>query len=150
MIPVNTSVVSGVAISEIDGVTKLLMLKRANGGFWCHVAGRIEGKEKGWETIIREFYEETQIKVNCLFNAEYLEQFYEPETNRIVIIPVFVIMCQPNQQITLNGEHTDYKWCSLNEAIDLAPFPNQKKLYKHVWEHFVQQEASGLMAVKLN
>ena len=43
MIPVNTSVVSGVALSEFDGETKILMIKRVNGGFWCHVAGKIDG-----------------------------------------------------------------------------------------------------------
>ena len=85
MIPVNTSVVSGVAISEIDGETKILMMKRLKGDFWCHVAGSIEGKEKAWEAIVREFREETQIKVENLYNAEYLEQFYEAHSNELMI-----------------------------------------------------------------
>ncbi|WP_250895082.1 NUDIX domain-containing protein, partial [Aeromonas dhakensis] len=27
--------------------------------FWCHVAGTVEAGETGWQTIIREFGEET-------------------------------------------------------------------------------------------
>ena len=77
MIPVNTSVVSGVAISNIEGHPKILLLKRTQERFWCHVAGKIEGQETAWQAIVREFYEETQITVSRLYNAEYLEQFYE-------------------------------------------------------------------------
>ena len=150
MIPVNTSVVSGVALSEIDGETKILMMKRAKEGFWCHVAGKIENNEKGWEAIIREFREETKIEVSDLYNAEYLEQFYEAEKNRIMIIPVFVILCPPNQEVLLNEEHTEFKWCSLSEAKALAPFPNQKRLYSHIWEYFVNDKPSVLMAIKFS
>ena len=150
MIPVNTSVVSGVAVSEIDGENKILMMKRAKGGFWCHVAGSIENEEKGWEAIIREFAEETQIKVSNLFSAEYIEQFYEPHSNRIMIIPAFVVICEKNQKVTLNEEHTEYKWCSLEEAQNIATFPNQKKLYSHVWEYFIKQKPSELMVVKFS
>ncbi|ELV8627360.1 NUDIX domain-containing protein, partial [Vibrio cidicii] len=66
MIPIKTSVVSGVALSQIDGVTKMLLMKRVKGGYWCHVAGTIERNETGWQAIIREFREETQIEVTSL------------------------------------------------------------------------------------
>ncbi|MFL7052984.1 NUDIX domain-containing protein, partial [Vibrio cyclitrophicus] len=65
MIPLNTSIVSGVAISEIDGQMKMLLMKRVKGEFWCHVAGSIEAGETGWQAIVREFEEETQIKVEA-------------------------------------------------------------------------------------
>ena len=150
MIPVNTSAVSGVALSKIDGEIKILMMKRVKGMFWCHVAGKIENNEKGWEAITREFREETKIEVSELYNAEYLEQFYEVETNRIMIIPAFVALCPPNQEIFLNEEHTEFRWCSLDEAKNLASFPNQKRLYIHVWECFVNNQPSKLMAIELS
>ncbi len=40
MIPIRCKTVSGVALSTIDGETKLLVMKRVKGGFWCHVAAR--------------------------------------------------------------------------------------------------------------
>jgi dATP pyrophosphohydrolase len=55
MIPLNTSIVSGVALSKIDGEVKILLMKRVKGGFWCHVAGSIEEDETGIDAIIREF-----------------------------------------------------------------------------------------------
>lgn len=147
MIPLNTSIVSGVALSKIDGEEKMLLMKRVKGGFWCHVAGSIEEDETGIDAIVREFKEETQIEVSNLFNAQFLEQFYEASVNVIQLIPVFVVMCPPEQEVVLNEEHTEYKWCSLEEALELAPFPNQHAVFKHVWSYFVEKPVNVLYRV---
>lgn len=144
MIPLNTSIVSGVALSKIDGEVKMLLMKRVKGGFWCHVAGSIEEGETGIDAIVREFKEETQIEVSNLYNAQFLEQFYEASVNVIQLIPVFVVMCPPEQEVVLNEEHTEYKWCSLDEALGLAPFPNQHAVFKHVWSYFVEKPVNAL------
>ncbi|MEZ9631515.1 DNA mismatch repair protein MutT [Vibrio breoganii] len=149
MIPVNTSIVSGVALSMIEGETKLLLMKRVKGGFWCHVAGSIEANETAVEAIIREFDEETQIQVTELYNAQFLEQFFEASVNVIELIPVFVVLCSANQEVELNDEHTEYKWCSLSEALELAPFPNQHAVYRHVWSYFVDKPINPLYRVEL-
>ncbi|WP_017220859.1 NUDIX hydrolase [Moritella dasanensis] len=149
MIPIRSMAVSGVALSEIDGETKILLMKRCRGNFWCHVAGTIEADEKGWQTIIREFKEETQLEVTELYNGQYLEKFYESSLNTIEVIPVFVVYCQPNQAIIINDEHTDHKWCSLSEALELSEFPGQKLLYEYIWYNFVEIKPSKLMRVKV-
>ena len=149
MIPVNTSIVSGVALSEINGEMKMLVMKRTKGNFWCHVAGSIEAQETGWQAIVREFSEETQIEVTHLYNAQFLEQFYEAYSNVIELIPVFVAVCPPNQTIEINHEHSEYKWCTLDEAKHLAPFPNQHAVYDHVWSYFVEKPINDLYRVKL-
>ncbi len=149
MIPVNSSVVSGVALSEIDGEIKLLLMKRVQGGFWCHVAGSIEQDETAAEAIVREFYEETQIRVSELYNAQFLEQFYEANANIIELIPVFVVLCPSEQTVVLNEEHTEYKWCTLEEALELAPFPNQHAVFKHVWCYFVDRPVNPLYRVDI-
>jgi len=149
MIPVNTSIVSGVALSKIDGEMKLLLMKRVKGDFWCHVAGHIEQGETGVDAIVREFREETQIEVSALYNAQFLEQFYEPSVNVIQLIPVFAVLCPENQSVTLNDEHTEYQWCTLDEALALAPFPNQHAVFKHIWAYFVEKPVNALYRVAL-
>ncbi|MGR5067458.1 MULTISPECIES: NUDIX hydrolase [Vibrio] len=138
MIPIQATHVSGVVISEFDGVKKMLLLKRVKGGYWCHVAGGIEKGETGWQTLIRELKEETKIEGVELHSADFLEQFYEAHKNRIMVIPCFVIFCKPEQHVTLNHEHTDYRWCTLAEAKQLTPFANQHHLYEHVWKYYVE------------
>ncbi|HHF3040313.1 NUDIX domain-containing protein [Vibrio diabolicus] len=141
MIPVQATHTSGVVISKIDGVDRMLLLKRVKGGYWCHVAGGVEAGETGWQTILRELKEETQIDDVELHTADFLEQFYEAKNNRIMVIPCFVLFCPPNQSVVLNEEHTEYCWCTLEEAKRLAPFANQHHLYEHVWRHYVDVES---------
>lgn len=149
MIPIRCKTVSGVALSTIDGETKLLVMKRVMGGFWCHVAGTVEAGETGWQTIIREFGEETGIRVCELYTAHYLEQFYESVSNTVEVVPVFVVYCPPNQVVTLNHEHTEYRWCTLAEAKALVSFPGQQALYDHLWHYFVENSPSALMRVAM-
>ncbi|MFQ1952426.1 NUDIX hydrolase [Aeromonas veronii] len=149
MIPIRCKAVSGVALTTVDGETRLLVMKRVKGGFWCHVAGTVEAGETGWQTIIREFGEETGIKVTELYNGQYLEQFYEASLNTVEVVPVFVVYCPANQAVTLNDEHTEYRWCSLTEAKALVSFPGQKALYDHIWHHFVDNAPSPLMRVDI-
>lgn len=150
MIPLNTSIVAGVALSEIDGQTKMLLMKRVKGGYWCHVAGSIEAGETGWQAIVREFEEETKIEAKALYNAQFLEQFYEANVNVIQLIPIFAVLCPPNQAVEFNHEHTEYRWCSLEEAKALAPFPNQHAVYEHIWSYFVDKPANPLYRVKVD
>ena len=149
MIPIRCHTVSGVALSAGQGETRLLMMKRVKGGFWCHVAGTVEAGETGWQTIVREFREETGIVVHELYNGQYLEQFYEHATNTACLVPVFVVYCPPTQAVTLNHEHTEYRWCSLTEAKTLAGFPGQQALYDHLWHYFVENNPSALMRVAM-
>ncbi len=149
MIPVDTSYVSGVALSEIDGEMKMLLMKRVKGEYWCHVAGSIEEGETGWQAIVREFKEETQIDVPTLYNAQIIDQFFEANVNVIELIPVFVVLCPPNQPVQLNYEHTEYKWCTLAEAIELAPFPNQHAVFARVWSYFVDRPVNDMYRVKI-
>ncbi len=114
------------------------------------MAGTVEAGETGWQTIIREFGEETGIRVTELYNGQYLEQFYEASLNTIEVVPVFVAYCPANQAVTLNDEHTEYRWCSLAEAKALVSFPGQKALYDHIWHHFVDNAPSPLMRITLS
>ncbi|HDZ8965716.1 TPA: NUDIX domain-containing protein [Aeromonas dhakensis] len=149
MIPIRCKTVSGVALSTIDGEKKLLVMKRVKGGFWCHVAGTVEAGETGWQTIIREFGEEAGIRVCELYTAHYLEQFYESVSNTVEVVPVFVVYCPPNQVVTLNDEHTEYRWCTLAEAKALVSFPGQQALYDYLWHYFVENSPSALMRVAM-
>ncbi len=148
-IPLNTPV-AAIALANIDGVEKTLLLKRAGEGYWCHVAGKVESGETGWQAIIREFREETGIEVTELYSADYIAQFYDVAHNCIRIVPVFVAILPATTKITLNYEHTEYKWCSLEEAKSLTPFPNQWAVYDHVWRNFIEREPSALLRIKIS
>lgn len=148
MIPIRSAIVSAVLLSKMDGEIKLLLMKRVKGDFWCHIAGKLEANETATQAVIREIYEETRVGLQALYNADYIEQFYEPSLNVIEMIPAFVGICADHQSIQLNHEHTAFRWCSLEEALHLAEFTNQKSLYQHIWQSFVHAQPSALLHIK--
>lgn len=150
MIPIRSMIVSSVLLSKVDGEMKILLMKRVKGDFWCHVAGKVEVNETASQAILREINEETQIQVKKLFSSDYIEQFYEASENVIEMIPAFVGFCEDNQQVILNAEHTEYRWCSFTEAKALVVFSNQRKLYDFVWDNFVEHTPERLLEISLN
>lgn len=149
MIPIRSIIVSSILLSKVDGEMKILLMKRVKGGFWCHVAGKVEANETATQAILREIQEETQIQVKQLFSADYIEQFYEASLNVIEMIPAFVGICSDEQTVVLNDEHTEYRWCNLADAKALVVFSNQRKLYDFVWENFVENKPESLLEIAL-
>jgi len=141
-IPMRSSVVSGVVLRGAGAGTRMLLLERSPDGFWCHVAGKVEEGELAWEAFLRELLEETGLAPDSLHSGEFLEQFYEPRQNLIEIIPVFVARVAPDAEVSLNEEHSAFRWCALEEAKALVPFPNQRAVYEHVWANHVEREPS--------
>lgn len=142
-----TNLVSGAVISVQNNKVMMLMLKRFYDNYWCNVAGKIEPGEKATSAFLRELSEETQLIATELYNADYLQQFYYPKTDQIFVATGFVAFCDGTQDIRLNHEHTDYRWCTLEDALALAPFPNQHKFYKHVWRNFIDTQPSSLLKI---
>ena len=149
-IPLNTSAVAVIALTTINGAPKTLLLKRVKGSFWSHVSGSVEGNETALQAVLREFKEETGVSVDNLYFADYIEQFYEPHKNWIRLVPIFVVLLANDTEIFMNEEHTEYRWCSLDEAKSLVPFPNQRAVYDHVWEVFVKNKPSELMRLEIS
>ena len=150
MIPIRSVIVSAVLLSKQDGQVKILLMKRVKELFWSHVAGKIEQGETAIQAIVREVREETGVQVQILYSADYLEQFYEASSNVIEMIPAFVVYCEPQQEIILNHEHTEYGWYSLAEALEMAEFGGQRLLYQYLWDNFIHRKPSDLLKIKIH
>ena len=136
-IPVSTSFAALVVLAKFDDEFQMLLLKRSKEKYWCHVAGHIESGETAWQAVIRELKEETSVEASAIYSASYIDRFYDDVRNRINLVPVFVTYVERNVVVQLDHEHTDYKWCGLEEAKALVDFPNMKTLYDFIWRHFV-------------
>ena len=112
-----------------------LILKRAKTKMYEHiwqgVAGKIEKGEKSWETAKRELLEETGLEPIKMFIADHVSKFYEQKDDRINLVPVFGIEVN-KEEVVLSDEHSDYKWVTINEALDLLVWIGQKKAIKIV------------------
>ena len=118
-----------VYITTDDGIL-FLLLKRAKTKMYEHlwqgVAGKIEKGEKSWETAKRELLEETGLIPKKMFIADHVSKFYEAKDDRINFVPVFGIEVN-TKEVVLSDEHCDYKWVTIEKALDLLVWTGQKQ-----------------------
>ena len=112
-----------------DGLL-FLILKRAETKMYEHlwqgVAGKIEAGETAPLAAIRELDEETGLKPKHMFIADHISRFYEAHDDRINLVPVFGIEVD-SDDVTLSEEHCDYKWVTMDEALEHLVWRGQKK-----------------------
>jgi dATP pyrophosphohydrolase len=149
-IPIRAFLASLVAIRKTEGRHEVLLLKRTQTlvGEWCQVAGSIEEGETAWQAAIRELDEETGLKPNALYSADTCEQFYEADRDAITIAPVFVAFINPAEKVSLNHEHSEYRWVSFDEAIDMVAFGGQRRVLNWIEDEFVKRSPSKHLLIK--
>jgi dATP pyrophosphohydrolase len=107
---------------------KYLLLKRAlhkiYGGTWQMITATCENNESTPQTAIRELYEETRLKPVKLFAVPHVNTFYFDINDSICLSPVFLAIVD-SDTVIISEEHTDYKWVSYDEAIELINWPDQ-------------------------
>ncbi|RED46155.1 NUDIX hydrolase [Aestuariispira insulae] len=126
-----------VAVIVLRADRKVLLLKRSAGflkGAWAQVTGRPDGDETLWQAALRELHEETALVPECLYTADYCDHFYNPAEDRVEIVPLFVANVPVEAEISLNREHTDYRWVTFDEADDLLPFNGHRQAVKKLHE----------------
>ena len=141
-IPIRCFAVSVVLLRRIGDEAEVLLLRRNHPlmGEWCQVVGGIEEGEKAWEAALREVWEETGIKCSRLYSADICEQFYESDRDAISMLPVFVGFAEADSAVTINHEHSEFRWVSFEAALDMVPFAGQRHVLRHVEAEFVERE----------
>jgi 8-oxo-dGTP diphosphatase len=95
---------------------KILLLKRSEGTNWCPncwalVGGKIEKNESPEEGLLREVKEETQIDL-VKYKLKKIIKFDN-------VLEYLYISKVDNDLVELNGEHSDYKWYSIDDIKTL-------------------------------
>jgi dATP pyrophosphohydrolase len=94
-----------------------------NGGFWHGIAGGVEAGESSAEAAVRELREETGlVAVPVALDAGF-------EYDGITV-SCFLVEAPPGWEPSLDHEHDDYRWCSLDEADSLLYWPEPRELLR--------------------
>ena len=117
-------------------VSEFLLLKRSEkkiySGQWRMIGGKVKENETSWQGALRELKEETgQVPVK-FWAVPSVNQFYEASSDAIHSIPAFAAELDYNAPITLDEEHTDYKWVNIEEIEPYIKWPEQRRLIKLV------------------
>jgi dihydroneopterin triphosphate diphosphatase len=116
----------------VEGRLELLLLRRADSviyaGQWRMVGGKIREGEKAWEAALRELKEETGREPVHFWSVPSLNAFYEWQTDRINLIPVFA--AELDRDPSLDDEHSGFMWVTLEAAEGLVLWPEQRRLLR--------------------
>jgi dATP pyrophosphohydrolase len=114
-----------------SGIKFLLLQRNASkvyAGQWRMIGGKIMENEKAWEAALRELKEETQMNPRTFWTVPTVNQFYEPQSDSIYVIPVFAAELDPNANIVLDSEHDAFGFFSLNELKALQLWPEHYRI----------------------
>ncbi|MEA2031027.1 MAG: NUDIX domain-containing protein [candidate division Zixibacteria bacterium] len=107
---------------------KYLLLKRSPnesyGNFWGFITGGKRGNETIAQCVEREMQEEIGLAPSNMWATEYIIQFYEPENDKIWILPLIVADLEEDAKIVLSEENIEYRWLLPNKAKRLVSWKN--------------------------
>jgi len=116
----------------IDDQPLFLLAKRSEkkGGFWQPITGGVEKGEEILDAAKRELFEETQITdyIQILQDVHYFE--FNSDAGDHLKEYVFGFEVAADTEAKLSHEHTEMKWCNLQQALDLLKHDNNKIAFK--------------------
>jgi dATP pyrophosphohydrolase len=97
---------------------------------------------------LREIEEEETGLVPDRFNsADILEQFYRPDIDCVVLVPVFVGFLEADRGVRLSWEHAAFEWIGVEEAERYLLFENQRSAIRDIERRFVQEAPNELLRI---
>jgi dATP pyrophosphohydrolase len=140
--------VQGILFRKIGTEIQYLLLKRTpeKEDFWQPVTGGLEEGETRVEALRREVWEETGISnaANIIENVDYFEysDAHFIEGYDFIKEYVFGVKVDPNERVTIDGkEHSKFRWCSFQEALELLKWDENKKALSRLNEILGSQRA---------
>ena len=129
----------------VNDENKILLLKgnnndpQFNKSFWYVVTGGCEKYDKTREdTVIREISEETGItKVNDII---YLNWIFKYESLGVQCTEYVYISFVEDENVILNEESIEYKWCELEEFISQIHWFSDKAELSNVLERALNKK----------
>ncbi len=108
---------------------QLLMARRAEGkymvGTWQLISGGLEQNETAWQGALREMREETGLAPSEFYRLSTVTTFYRPDNDSLNIAPMFCAIVEGDADVTINTEHTAFKWVDVEEAASRLMWPRR-------------------------
>jgi len=123
-----------------DSREYLMLLRRPEkGGFWQPVTGGFEEGETIDDCLLRELSEEIALTPKKVTPLLEVRQFYDKYkgTPWAITECMFGVELTQEMKITLSDEHSEYRWCTLNEAIGLMKYEGNKNSLRLLDDYLV-------------
>lgn len=135
--------VEGIIFSKVDGDFKFLIIKRVpeDGDFWQPLTESLEDGESIEECLKRGIKEELGLS-EIIRVTERLWSFpWENKRGEPNIDLVYGVEILFDAPVKINPkEHSEFKWCTFDEAMSLLGKDNNKKAFTHFQEKVINAE----------
>jgi len=116
--------------------------------FYQGLSGGVENNEDLIDTVKREVYEEIKIKVNNIMKLDTISSIpgisvnkeFNYQNNIYVVYEYAFGICIDNEKIKLSEEHTEYRWVSFDEAMNLLKYDSNKTALFELNERLIHNE----------
>lgn len=116
-----------------DNVPRFLIALRSDNGVWQAISGGGEDSESLVEAAKRELAEETklvgsnwqQLDSMCMLPKVFYSG-HENWAGHQYVIPEYSFSVQVTSEPQLSNEHTEYRWCSYQEANKLLKYDSNR------------------------
>lgn len=133
---ISTDIVDAYLFRRVRGRLQFLLLRRkidSNlGGTWHGVHGRVATGETALTAARRAVAAQTGIRPAAAFSADFINQFFDPRSDTIILAPVFAFEVGQSGPVELDEEFDDYAWCDRDEATDRLVFTGQRWAIRHI------------------
>jgi len=139
--------VQAILFRESNEKIQYLVMKRTleREGFWQPVTGGLQEGETRVEALRREVLEETRIKdfVRIIEDVHYFEYSGPHFVKGFDFIKeyVFGVEISSTEKVVLDGsEHSEFRWCNLQEALGLLKWKENKEALSRLNEVLMTQK----------
>lgn len=117
--------------------------------FYQGLSGGVEDNEELADTVKREVYEETGIKVNNIMKLDTISsipginvsKIFNYKNNIYIVYEYAFGIKIDNEKIKISNEHQEYKWVNYEEAINLLKYDSNKTALFELNERLVHNES---------
>ena len=151
-IPIESPGVNVAIVKQDPDGWKFLILQRSEeesyGGYWGFMTGGKRGEETVAQVVKRELDEETGLVARSMWATEYMVHFYEPEEDKIWILPVIVAVVEPDSKVKLSEENSDFRWLPTTKAKHLVSWKNLERAIEEISDELEIYPARNWVEIK--
>ncbi len=152
-IPIESPGVNVAVVKKDKEGWRFLLLKRAYtesyAGAWGFVTGTKSDEETAAQIAVRELKEETGLDPKALWATEYVIQFYEPEFDKVWILPLIVAVVPPDSEVKLSRENDEFIWLGAEQARAQVSWKNLVRAIEDLSEELRRYPAPTWVSLEL-
>lgn len=123
---------------RLNGRVQFLLLQRkpevSMANTWQAFHSQIRMGNTTLQTVREVVNEASDLEVDEVYSADYINQFYDEGRDAMVLSPVFAVTVKAQAPVRLSPEFRDAAWFDRDEATIRLPFSGQRWAVRHIDE----------------